>query len=259
MKRTLGISMAFAISVALHAQVVVDGPVQLTGTPGDATVEGLSWPTEDEAAVTVRASVINGGFAWCEATLDSDTLRLTADPAITAYRDGLLLRFLAPFNMHGPLHVQGSAGLSPLPLLRPDGLVPTLGQIRQGTICEVMQVDGRFVLMNAPERGCPQGSVPVTEMFCMQQTPVTGVLFHDAVQYCADLGGRLCAWDEYIAGCTLAGTELIGMFQNWEWLDESSDHTHGADQAGLSSCISHQMMGNLATQVANARCCFHPR
>ena len=259
LNRLLLVAAAMARFTVAPAQVAVDAALHLTAPLDERRIDGLAHPVSGDGATPVMVSVASGGFTWCLAGLELDTLLLAADPPVTEYREGLLLRFICPADLSGSLHVRGAPQLPAVPLLRPDGLVPAAGQLRAGSVCEVVHHDGRFTLLNAPDRGCPPGFLPATERLCMEQAPATGMLFHDAVQRCANLGGRLCAWDEYIVGCNLLGADLLGMFQQWEWIDGSSDHTHGADQAGRDLCTSHRMMGNLATQVANTRCCYHPR
>jgi hypothetical protein len=243
----------------LSAQVTVDGPVRLVGPEEQRGVDGLAWPVSGSAAVTVEASVASGGFAWSAATVMGDTLELSPDPIVEVPRDGLLLRFPSPADLHGALHLRPGAGNAALPLLRPDGLVPVKGQLIAGRIAEIMKASDRYILLSSPEQGCPPGTFAAHERLCMDAASDPGVLFHDAVAICAERGGKLCAWDEYIAACTLLQAQLTGLFDEWEWIDESSNHTHGADQAGRLTCASQRNQGVLAERIADVRCCYHPR
>lgn len=257
--RHLGlIVLASAGLLEVSGQVSLTGPIQFTGPDSTRTIVGLAWPVQADAAVTVEAALVSGGFSWSTAQLTGDTIELGPAPAVINVRDGLLLRFIAPAERDGRLFVRPGPGHTALPLLRPDGLLPVRGQLTTGRIIEVMKADDRFILLNAPERGCPAGSIAAHERLCMDVTPVPSTLFHDAVRICAERGGKLCAWDEYIAACTLLQSQLNGMFVDWEWIDESSNHTHGADQAGRFTCASQRNQGVLDERLGNVRCCYRP-
>lgn len=252
------ITLVLAGLLDAAGQVSLSGPIQFTGPDSTRTIVGLSWPAQADAAVTVDAALVSGGFSWTNAQLAGDTIELSPDPEVITVRDGLLLRFPAPAERDGHLFVRPGPGHAALPLLRPDGLLPVRGQLITGRIIEVMKADARFILLNATERGCPAGSIAAHERLCMDVAAIPGSLFHDAVRTCAERGGKLCAWDEYIAACTLLQGQLSGMFLDWEWIDESSNHTHGADQAGRFTCASQRNQGLLDERLGSIRCCYRP-
>lgn len=239
------------------AQVRIDVPLELTGADGERRIDGLAAPATGSALVTLE-SAAQGSWQWGTAQVNGLALSVALSPPLSAYRDGLLVRFVAPANLAGAvtLNVDGQGDL---PLLRPDGLLPVLGQIRQGVVCEAMHADGRFILLSAAERGCPPATVPVTERYCIDQGSVGNQLVFTAMSYCANRGGRLCTWDEYHAACVLVGTQLTGMFNEWEWIDDTSNHTQTADQAGRAHCQSQRSAGVPTTTTGDTRCCYHPR
>jgi len=258
MNRAAHLTGLFALALGAHAQVVVTTPIELTGTLEERRIDGIAAPVQGDAAITVEGSLISGGYAWCTAALNANTLSLQAQPTLDAYRDGLLLRFRVPSNVTGELNVQVD-GLAPAPLRRPDGLAITPGQLTTGVIAEVLYANGGFVLLNATEKGCPPGFLQAHARLCMEATATPKMLFPNAVDRCADLGATLCTWDEYIAGCTILENQLSNLFADWEWLDESSNHAHGADQAGRLTCVSQRHISPVPTFVSSARCCYRPR
>ncbi|HMC96641.1 MAG TPA: hypothetical protein VKG92_03250, partial [Flavobacteriales bacterium] len=126
-------------------------------------------------------------------------------------------------------------------------------------VCEVMQVQGRFVLLNASEFGCPPGSVAANDHLCIGIGTVSNLLYYEAVDLCANRGGNLCTWDEYYTACVVAQSQLTSLFNNWEWLDDTSNHTHTANQAGRLTCKSQRSESLLDERKGEARCCFHLR
>ena len=247
--------IATLLAFAASAQVHVDVPLRLIGA--DRGVDGLATPTSSSSLVTVEGAMRNT-YAWANASVAVTAITLYTQPPMAAYRNGSLLRFLAPSDLNGTLTIAVD-GLAAEPLLRPDGLPPVVGQLVQGAVCEVMHVDGRFVLMNAAERGCPPGTVQVNERYCIETSSFPNQIIYAAADRCAQRGGRLCTWDEYHAACALQGAQLTGMFNEWEWIDDTSNHTHTAGQAGRTSCQSQRGASVLETTIGDTSCCFHPR
>ena len=251
------------VVIALHAhvlclaQVSIDQPVLLTGPDGSRRIDGLGAPAQSSALITLE-SAAQGSWHWGTALASNQAITLTLQLPITEYREGLLVRFLAPADLAGGITLNVD-GVGPLPLVRPDGLTPVLGQLRQGVECEALHAGGRFILLSASERGCPPNTVPVTERFCIDQSSVANQIIYSAMSHCANRGGRLCTWDEYHAACVLVGVQLTSMFNAWEWIDDTSNHTHTADQAGRATCQSQRSAGVPTTTTGETRCCYHPR
>lgn len=253
MKQLLHIAFAL-LALPAMAQVEVDVPIQFTGADDLRGVDGLADPTQGSSAITVGFAV-RGSAHWCSATVEADTLELQIEPVISNLNNGLLLRFAAPTDLHGPLRIR--LGTQALPLLRPDGLAPIRGQVRSGNICEVLHADGTWTLLAPELRGCPSGTLQVHERLCVDVNERAGLSFQQAASYCNAQGGKLCRWDEYYAACTLLQDQLADLFDNWEWIDDTSNHTQTADQAGLGDCAAQRSASPLNS--FSARCCYQPR
>jgi len=238
------------------AQVSIDAPVTLSGQAGQRAIDGIAPPTHATSAITVESAVL-GSYMWATSTQSDTIINLSISPALSHYADGLIVRFLVNAGLSGPLGVSID-GLPALPLRRPDGLRLANGQLEPGTVAEVLLADGQFILMSGPERGCPAGFTAVNGEYCIETNPpsTTGT-WQWAVAKCASRGGNLCTWGEYAAACMMLGSQLGGMHVNWEWIDDTSNHTHGADSAGRTTCMSQRT--TLITVAAKARCCYHLR
>ena len=242
-----------------RAQVQVGTAIEFTGaSDADRAIQGLAAPVRDDAAITVEGALLTGGYTWCDASFNAGTLVLQATPTVSVYADGLLLRFAAPGAVHGNVNIQ-CGSLPAVPLQRVDGLAPMPGQLVAGRIVEVLYADGRFLLLNAMEAGCPAGFLLANERICMEVTATPNMLYHDGLARCADMGAKMCTWDEYIAGCTALQGQLQNLFADWEWLDDSSNHAHGADQAGRTTCLSQRHISPIPTYLSSVRCCYRPR
>ena len=259
MRTTFTILAVTTVACVCFAQVSSDKPLQFIGTDAERAVIGVDFPISGSSAVTVNASVATGGFTWSTATLNANTLVLTTTPAVSTFTNGTLLRFVSPADLYNELYVELVVGSPAVPLLRPDGLSPTKGQIVSGGVCEVLYADGRMILLNAPEVGCPPGFLSVTDRLCIEQNVVPDMLFHPARDRCANLGGKICTWADFVVGCTNLNDQLQALFTDWEWMDDTSNHSHGSDMVGRLTCGSQRNVGLLTTFTANSLCCYHPR
>ncbi|MBK7947135.1 MAG: hypothetical protein IPJ85_18330 [Flavobacteriales bacterium] len=256
MKRLLGL-ICLAVTCPVFGQVQVTEELRLSGSQGANAIIGLADPATHDAAITVSGSVKTGGYTWCTGTVSGDTIVLSSAPGIVGYTDGQVVRFASPTALQGTRFLK-SAGLAALPVVRPDGLPLTPGQIPSGYVVEAVKAGDRFFVMSTLNSGCPPGFIQAHENLCIEAQSVPNQLFKQGVERCAKLGGKLCNWDEYIAACTLVQGQLTGMFVDWEWIDDSSNHGHGADQAGRFTCVSQRHWGLLPVTPYRSRCCFNP-
>lgn len=253
--RTSAAILTCCLPALLSAQVVLDKPVMLSGAEPERRITGAAAPLSEQAAITVGHAVLGSG-QWAQASTSGDTIMLATDPPVSTINDGLLLRFAAPATMQGALHLR-PAGHAALPLRRPDGLRPFPGQVRAGAVCEVVRQGDTYVLLAPAARACPAGWLPVHDGLCIEQQDFSGLNFHQAAQRCTQRGGRLCTWDEYHVACTLLQDQLIGLFDGWEWIDDTSNHTQTGDQVGDTDCFAQRSASPL--NPFQVRCCMHPR
>lgn len=244
-------------ALSANAQMNVDGPIRFTGPEDERGVVGVAQPAAQHAAITVEASLI-GTTTWAEASAAGTAITLDPSAPLTAYRDGQVLRFLSPADIHGPSTIT-CTGLVALPVRRPDGLDPARGQIRQGALIEVVHAANAWILMNAPEGGCPTGTVAIGDRLCIEATDAGNLLFFPAADRCNNMGGRLCTWDEFYIACTQHAASLNGLLDAWEWIDDSSNHGNSAVQVGFSTCTGQRWANPQNVTLGHSRCCFQPR
>ena len=249
--------LLFALAFGLHGQMLIDGPVLFTGPADQRGVDGLAPPTTSDAAISVQASLV-GTTTWAVATANGMDLELQPNAPLDAHRDGQLLRFVAPSPIFGQSSL-ACTGLPPAPLVRPDGLEPVRGQIRTGMIIEVVRSGERWILMNAPERDCPPGTVAINDRICIEQAIGPETYFYDAVERCDNRGGRLCDWNEFYLACMEQGSQLTGLLTAWEWVDDSSNHSHSAVQVGSGACTAQRSAHPQVLNLGRSRCCYQTR
>jgi len=251
MKHILTLALCLCAGATM-AQVLLDKSVHFTGTENERTVQDLAAPTDATSLLSV-GTWVSGAAIWAEASNVGNTLQLTTQPA-TPLQAGSILRFTASASIHGALLVQVD-GATPKPLVRPDGLPPVMGQVILGMVAEVFHDGIRFVLMNSASSECPPNTIQVNGRYCIDANAGPALGFYEAVDRCALRGGKLCRWDEYHHACAVLGVQLQGMFNDWEWIDDTANHTHLASQAGRTTCMSQQTASSLVTPTSS-RCCY---
>lgn len=260
MMRARILPFTFAASLASMGQVHADHRVVLTAT--DSTlraVEGLA-PAAAESALITAGGSQSGRYLWTQATGTGMAVTLTADPPCTAYASGLTLRFMPEHPGSGPVTFNLNS-LGAKHVYRSDGSQPSIGQLEPGTVIEVVYVDTAFFLQGRDAATCPAGFLPVNGEYCVQTNDTLNVSVYTATRWCMDRGARLCTWDQYIYACTSQNAQLQGLFDDWEWIDDTSDHTHTGNQVGRYQCRTQRSWGALEdpNNYARVRCCYNLR
>lgn len=248
------------LCVLALAQVHVDKPLVLTST--DSTlraIEGLA-PAADENALITLGDAQSGRYHWGQASGTPMAIALTLDPPCAAYTNGLTVRFLPTSSSYGAVTLNVD-GLGAKRVYRSDARPVSVGQLQPGTIAEAVYADTAFFLMSREQSGCPAGYLSGGGDLCIMRDDTLYMSIYSATKWCFDRGARLCSWDEYIAGCTANQSEMIGLFNEWEWIDGTSDHTHTANQAGRWQCRTQRQWGAVESDnnYAQVRCCLRIR
>lgn len=252
--------LGIGIAGLCTAQVHVDKPIVLTGAdPAARQVEGLA-PADQEDALIDLAGARSGRYHWGVAGGTANAVTLAMDPPCAAYTTGLHVRFL-PVRVSAGAVTLNVDGLGPKRIYRNDGLPVAFGELEPGRVADAIYVDTAFFLTARAARACPQGFLQVNDSYCLQQNDTLSTSIFSASRWCQDRGAQLCTWDQYLNACVALQTELQGLFDDWEWIDDTADHTHTAGQAGRWQCRSERSWGAAEHPNNNAqvRCCYRLR
>lgn len=257
MKRPLLFTAAVLACVALHAQVRVDRPVELNAAdPALRTVEGLA-PAENVTGMIDANGAQSGRYHWGQATGTGMVIQLSLTPAANAYANGMEVRFLPIAAGYGSVTVNVN-GLGARRIYRSDGLPVSIGQLTPGTLATMVYADTAFFISGRATQACPEGYLPVNGQYCIQRNDTANFSIFNATRWCNDRGARLCTWGEYIHACNVQQSAMEGMFDDWEWVDDTSDHTHSSVQVGRWVCHSQRNFGAVEDGNNNGRvrCCL---
>lgn len=238
-------------------QVNIDKPIVLTSpNDSDRQVLNLSAPTNPNDGVSVAA--FRNGTVTHGSASGTNTIQVDLTPDAQAYSNGMMLSFMAASSNTDTVFVSVD-GLAPIMVIRSDGLPMDPSDILTGQIVALAYLNGHFILHSRKNEACPMGAIKVNDTYCIQVNESGPVNFYDAVTSCHDQGGRLCKWDEHYYACQSVDLDIQDMHNNWEWIDDTSDHTHTADQVNRWSCKSQHSEEGIISATGHYRCCFSIR
>jgi hypothetical protein len=260
MKRGTTYLISLLLAIPAVAQIHLDKALVLS-SPDSAQrqVGGLGRATENTSLIRL-SDARAGEYQWAQPGGTGSTITLSMDPPCTGYANGLAVRFMAAMPAAGMVTFNVD-GLGARPVYRSDGLRPVLGQLQQGQVVEAIYADSAFFLQGRASASCPDGYLQVNTSLCLMRNDSLNMSIYNANNWCLSRGARLCSWDEYISACTVLQGQLEGIFDDWEWADATSDHTHTAVQVGRWSCRTERSWGALENpnNYARIRCCYSLR
>ncbi len=251
--RKLVVPIALSFAPLAAAQVATDRPVVLSGAPEQRAVHGLAPPTAPDALVQMGWA-LSGQATWAHAEIIGDTIMLTQPLAGDGPLEGQLVHFMLPDTLAPAMHVRFGGGAA-LPFQSAAGGPLPYGALAPGTICEAIHMQGLFVLTGPAFRSCPLQAVPINDRACIDIHEGAVMSYLDAVDACTEKGGRLCTWAEYFIACTVQ-PDMADLFNNWEWSDDTANHTHTYGQVGRTTCMSQRSVNPSVANHGAVRCCY---
>jgi len=255
--KTLHVLCCLAWPALGFTQVRVDKPIVLTAADSSSrAIEGLA-PASDASGLITVGDAQQGRYHWGQVSGTAMAIALQLDPPCMSYTNGLSVRFLPNFTGAGPVTLNVD-GLGARRIYRSDARPVGAGQLQPGAIAEAVYVDTAFFLMGRASASCPSGYLSGGGDLCIMRDDTMFVSIFSATRWCFERGARLCSWDEYIQACTANQSELIGLFNEWEWIDGTSDHTHTANQAGRWQCRTQRYSNAVENDnnYGQIRCCL---
>lgn len=241
-------------SIVASAQVDIDRPVNFTNqNPDERQLLHVGQPIHPHDGVPLEAfrnGTVTNGIATGHNVIEVDLF-----PDVQAYVNGLMLTFVAAQPNTDTVYVNVD-GLGDVLVLRSDALPLDPEDILTGQIVILTYLNGQFVMRSRSSSRCPSNTVKVNESYCIDLDESAQANFYDASKNCNDRGGRLCKWDEHFYACQRTDLGLLSMADNWEWIDDTSDHTHTADQVNRWSCYSQRSAEGTIVTYSPYRCCF---
>ena len=257
MKRMLLLVLPLLASASVPGQVRLDRPLVLSGASDSLRrIDGLVKAQQADALITAKEALA-GSYCWGVPSGASNFILLSTTPPVDAYTNGLTIRWIPHRVNTGPPRANVN-NLGARRILRPDGLPAEQGALDPGKVVEIVFWDSTFFLTSRSRTDCPDGYASLNADICIQRNDSGSTDYFSAALQCRISGARLCTWAEYMSACDLVGGQLNGLFDDWEWIDDTSDHTHTSNQAGRFTCQSQRAVNadTSPNNIAPVRCCY---
>jgi hypothetical protein len=122
-------------------------------------------------------------------------------------------------------------GLGAVPLRKNINVPLDSGDLRPGVPVHVVYDGAVFQVADQLYPGCPAGFAPISADVCIQTTSNDTMRWYAANIYCADRGGRLCSFSEWLQGC-LKLPEFVNTISDYEWVDSAGNYMNYAKLMG---------------------------
>lgn len=142
------------------------------------------------------------------------------------------------------------------PILHADSTQIRIGSLLGGTAIRAVYDGQVFRLTQTFLQPCPPNFISINDNYCIEKNERTATIYTTALTNCSNIGAHLCSWGEWYYACSnWPALGLIGMQGNWEFIDESSDHSNTYSIVGVGGCTGFNTE-NLDAFNRNYRCCF---
>ncbi|MBK9759705.1 MAG: hypothetical protein IPO90_06975 [Flavobacteriales bacterium] len=251
--------VALALMCGLaNGQVRTDQPVILNGIGDqDRQVQGLHDAAEPGDALNAR-SLQRGTYLYAE--VDGSSLwQANLAPAITQAQAGLCLMLKCLQANSGPVTVSVN-GSAPIPVVKQGGTALVTGDVAAGETVSLVHDGASFQITSArrlERKPCPNGTVQVNELYCIEVVERDTVDFPEAAVACGNADMQLCSWGQWYSACTRATTlGLQGMIGSWEWTNSAANSDGQARIVGFATCTQAAVAVGIGLVPYKFRCCY---
>lgn len=239
------------------AQWEVPTRLELNGaSEADRQVTGLALPLGADHGASVEADRTNATNHG--AVTGVNALALALSPAWTAYTPGTRVSFV-PQNTNTGSSTLNVNGLGAVPLLKDVNVPLDSGDLRPGLPVHAVYDGVSFQVVNQLYPACPVGFSAVNRNICIADLPNDTLSWYGSVNRCANLGARLCTFQEWLQGC-IKLPAFVTTVVDYEWVDSGANYNNMAKNMGWNDTATS---GNctfgsrqVPTTKFRSRCCY---
>ncbi|MFI5203397.1 MAG: hypothetical protein ACHQF2_02785 [Flavobacteriales bacterium] len=255
--------ICFFHTQALKAQVELDHKLIFTSTDSsERNFFNLGTPQQITDASRVKEVARSSNLVPAGTiSIVADTLLISLFPSPIQLDTSLVLHIILP----GSFNLQGFVKINQFPakkILTSGGWGLFPSELQPNDVIQIMYGDSAFYIINHTAHECPNGFTSMNEKYCIETNERVATFFWNAVETCNSINARLCTWGEWYYACVNAGMGLQSMTNNYEFIDDASDHTQYIALVGNSLCTNMDNVSVVLTSPAywrNYRCCYSKR
>jgi len=253
--------LAGLLPLLVHAQLVLPGRLQLTGSDGaERQVTGLADPAQGDGAVSLDAA--RSGVLNTTTTIGSVVLEGQLVPAPTAILPGMLITII-PTGSNADGASLALNGYGPYPLVKWGGVPVDSADLPIGVPNRLIFDGARYHVLHVGSRPCPAGSRPGGALFCIEDSTSAEGSIQSSMIACEARGGRLCSYAEWTSACRRL-PQFLSTVSVFEWVDDAANNSADGKVVGSGYSGPEAVPGNACEfgstvqpqTIQRFRCCY---
>lgn len=242
-----------AMSLISFCQVEIDKNIIMADTSNaKRIITGIGTPTDSLELLNAEEAQ-KGALIYGTASGINDLILNTPVP-FNKYFEGMTIS-LKCLNANTDSVSININALGQVPIKLPGGLKLKADDIKAGQIVFVKYTGFFFQIINREDLTCPNGFVDVNDNYCIDINERAPKNFVNAMSDCQSVNAKLCTWGQWYYACQKAALGLVNMINNFEMVDDTSNHSHTVVAVGNTSCTVETANGGPASAIYY-RCCF---
>jgi hypothetical protein len=256
MRRNLNISLLVTILCCNYAfgQIHIDKKLYFDSSSVNRTIEGIVLAYDSTSGIPYTA-FLETKLNYISNQTGSLILNVNLISPLSYYPEGFELFIKSLTSNTGSLFLNVN-NLGPVEIKKRDTISLMANEIIPNQIFKVMY-DGTYFILQSPSLlKCPTGFTDANDNFCIELNERTAASYLTAVNSCYSINARLCSWGEWYYACQKTSLGLSNMVNNYEYVDDTSDHSNTVLIVGSGSCTSTYTFLLTGTQTHSYRCCY---
>jgi hypothetical protein len=260
MKKKSIVFFLFLLTIVIcektFAQISVNKKIQFDSImAGSRTIQGIVLANDSTSGIPYSA-YIETDLNYISDATGGSVLNINIPSPVSVYSEGFELFIKASTSNSGTLFLNLNS-LGAVEVKKPDTLSLRSNEIVAGQVFRVIYNGNYFIMQNPTVYKCPSGFASVNDIYCIEISERTGTSYLGAVSSCYSINARLCTWGEWYYACQKTSLGLINMTNNYEYVDDTCDHTNTVLIMGSGACTTYSTYAILGVTNYAYRCCYN--
>jgi hypothetical protein len=246
---------AFICMNMAFAQVTIDKHIHFISSSTERTIQGIVLNADSSSGVPLSA-FLETKLNYVPDPTGASVLYINIPSQISEYKSGMELFIKALSYNTGSISLDIN-GLGPVEVKKHDttGFKPY--EIIAGQVFRVIYNGSNFILTSVSGLTCPSGFIDVNDDYCIELFERSPASYQVAITTCYSLNARLCTWGEWYYACQNSSLGVQNMVNNYEFIDDASDHTNTVMIVGNGTCKSFSTFAIMGATNYRYRCCYN--
>jgi hypothetical protein len=256
LKKTIFLIVAlFWAGISTYSQVQINKRILFDSVNTNRTIEGIVLAYDSTSGIPYSA-YLKTSLNYIENQTGDSTLNIHLPTPLAFYPEGFELFIHATTPNPGVLFLKID-NLNKVEVRKSDSLKLLANEIVKDQIFKVIYTGTYFMLVSPSALKCPTGFVNVNDNFCIEPDERAATTYLSAVDSCFSINAHLCTWGQWYYACQKTSLGLLNMTNNYEYIDDTSDHSNTVLISGNGSCTTTYSFTITDKGTYSYRCCYN--